>query len=42
MKIQDFYYSTTPTCIVDSKEYKKARALYKLKKVDDLEIERII
>ncbi len=42
MKIQDFYYNTTPTCIVDSKEYKKARALYKLKKVDDLEIERII
>ena len=42
MKIQDFYYSTTPTCIVDSKEYKKARALYRLKKIDDLEIERII
>ena len=42
MTIHDFYYDNMPYCMLNSKEYKKARALYRLKKLDDLDYEKII
>ncbi|MBP3766258.1 MAG: transglycosylase SLT domain-containing protein [Bacilli bacterium] len=40
--IYKFYYNNGPYCIVDSEEYKNARALYRLKKLDNNDYEKIV
>ena len=42
MTIYNFYYNNIPYCLIDSKEYKKTRALYRLKMLDDLDYNKII